>query len=144
MNIKSFIDSQLDKSKCFIWPNSSDKDGYRRIKYMGKSTKAHRVAFSLYNKEPIEGKFVLHKCDNRACCNPDHLFLGDAKSNYDDAKRKGRHTHGEMMGTAKVTEDLVKKIRAENLTQVEIAKKYNISQSSVSYIRRREHWSHVN
>lgn len=51
---------------------------------------AHRVSWELF-RGPIPNKlFVLHKCDNKNCINPDHLFLGTAKDNIHDCIRKGR------------------------------------------------------
>ena len=52
----------------------------------------HRLAYEMYYAEPIpEGLCVLHHCDNPICFNPEHLFLGTIKDNYDDSARKGRN-----------------------------------------------------
>ncbi len=51
---------------------------------------AHRVAYRLFIGRIPKGMFVLHKCDVRLCCNPDHLFLGNQQRNLEDMASKGR------------------------------------------------------
>lgn len=84
-------------SGCWLWTASTNPiSGYGVIGVSSEKTKpAHRVSWELY-RGPIpagvghHGTCVLHKCDNRACVNPDHLFLGSNKDNVHDCMRKGR------------------------------------------------------
>ena len=72
----------------------------------------HRVSWILHHKGPIpKGKWVLHQCDNPACINPDHLFLGDHVENMRDAAFKGRINLGENNAAAKLTWGQVDQIR---------------------------------
>jgi hypothetical protein len=76
------------------WPavgGGYNKKGWHvTFKASGGRYLAHRAAYVLANGEIPSGKFVLHKCDNPKCCNPNHLFLGTQSDNAKDMWRKGR------------------------------------------------------
>lgn len=85
---------QVDKTggsgACWPWLAGKTKAGYGSVRWNGVITPAHRIAFVLA-KGPIEdGMFICHHCDNRPCCNPEHLFQGDAWDNARDMSSKGR------------------------------------------------------
>ncbi len=75
---------------CWDWPAGTGVSGYGLISYEGRSTGTHRLAWQLTNGPIPEGMFVLHHCDNRRCCNPDHLFVGTHTDNMRDMHAKGR------------------------------------------------------
>lgn len=64
---------------------------YGMMTFNGKSTAMHRISWILAYGEIPDGLWVLHKCDNRLCVRPDHLWLGTPKDNTQDMMRKGRH-----------------------------------------------------
>lgn len=79
--------------RCWVWTRKPGTHGYGTIKIVNKHKKAHRVAWFLtYGKWPE--KDCLHKCDNRVCCRPSHLWEGTDLDNVRDMVKKGRHRNG--------------------------------------------------
>jgi hypothetical protein len=82
-------------SGCWEWRSSIRGNGYGAFftNLIGEGRKchgAHRFSWTLVNGPIPEGMWVLHKCDNRICVNPDHLFIGDRVDNMNDCASKGR------------------------------------------------------
>lgn len=90
------------------------------------------------------GMVVMHKCDNRLCCNPNHLEVGTIADNNHDAIAKGRNAKGERNGNSKLTELQVREIRAKHklgeYTVSQLAKLYKVSESNMRSIVAEEHW----
>ena len=76
---------------CWHWNGPGTGKGYGRMSYQGRAQVAHRLAWMAWNGDIPEGMSVLHKCDNRACINPEHLWLGTYSDNLADCWAKGRH-----------------------------------------------------
>jgi hypothetical protein len=147
INDKFFEDrSAVDPiTGCIEWTRHVSVNGYGTLKYRRKQQMAHRFMWE-YKFGPIpEGKIICHKCDNRKCINPDHLFIGTTQDNVDDKMSKGRFVPcpGEQCGTAKLTDEQIAAIRADTRAQHRIAKDYGISQSNVSFIKRGLTWGHI-
>jgi len=81
---------------CWVWTACQNPRGYGEFQYFGKRTHAHRVVWFLTRDVEIpKHLYVCHRCDTPSCVNPDHLFLGTAKENAQDAKAKGRLPAGD-------------------------------------------------
>jgi len=86
-----FIFDQVELvGDCLFFTGYCDRSGYGKTWYNGRGFYAHRLAY-IIKKGPIPGRlYVLHKCDNPGCINPDHLFLGTQRDNIVDMYKKGR------------------------------------------------------
>lgn len=76
---------------CWLFRGARTPFGYGIIKHNGHITNAHHAAWIAAHGEVPTGISVLHRCDNPACCNPAHMFLGTQKDNMDDMNAKGRN-----------------------------------------------------
>ena len=140
-----------DTDECWPWTASVRPNGYGQFKLDGHMVLAHRTAWTFANGEipkdnSYHGTCVLHKCDNRSCCNPAHLFLGSQKDNIHDMISKGRGClkNAEVVPGQKLDEMDVKFIRYwldHGYRQWEIADAFGVTQSHISLIKNREVWN---
>jgi len=130
---------------CWEWTGLIMTCGYGRTTLNGNHIKAHRLSYTLFNGKIPEGMFVCHKCDNRRCINPDHLFVGTAKDNNADMISKKRNVvlSGEDVVNSKLKENDVIEIFLSKLDHREIALKYGITRENVGAIKRKKTWKKV-
>lgn len=130
-----------DCCECTIGDNGN---GYRHVHVRPKVYSVHRITYTVYFGEIPEGLNVLHRCDNRACCNPYHLFVGTQRDNMRDKMRKGRAVGPKLLGesnpSAKLTREKVERIRSSKDTQRILAERYGVSQVLIGKIKRYEIW----
>lgn len=147
--------------ECWEWQGAKTSAGYGNLGWHGTNVQAHRVAYYLRNggialttsfrlagRAKRYRRFVLHKCDNRWCCNPDHLFLGSLRTNMLDAYRKGRKVQPKSQhANAKLTPAQVVAIRKRynggETTQRQLADEFKVSQRAVSLIVRHETYKDI-
>ncbi len=150
--------SKNPASGCWEWTAYRNPAGYgvfglSHTKSKGPTTLilAHRLAWTLTNGPIPTGKYVLHKCDNPSCINPDHLWLGSIADNQKDMADKGRSggavRYGEQNGNAKLTPEIVREFRSrkvsEGLSAEKLAVIYHVGASTIRQIVRGETWKHV-
>lgn len=138
--------SRYSGDSCWPWEGALNEDGYGNFREGRTSVLAHRYSWELAHGSPGE-MYVLHKCDNPRCVNPQHLFLGTQKDNVKDMMTKGRDTRlrGSKAPSAKLTEYQVQQIRAlrGTMRQVDIAAQFGVHQTAISAILRTKTWSQV-
>lgn len=157
-HIPGFVDrfvlrTRKEQNGCLKWLGTLDEAGYGNVHvWNGKSkkkTKAHRAAYEVFVGPIPDGLIACHHCDNRACCNPLHLFLGTRADNNEDMLKKGRRAKfdGEANGRAKLTAERVREMRAEyasgGISMIDLGKKFGVNDRSVCMIVNRQTWKHI-
>lgn len=131
---------------CWEWQGSLNRGGYGSTWVNGKSTLAHRYSYEMANGPIPNGLSVCHRCDNRKCVNPDHLFLGTYHDNVTDMCAKGRNkSHkGAQNGRALLTLDQVMAIRSRyangGVTYDDLAFEYGVGRSTIGSILSNKNW----
>ena len=125
------------KTGCWNWPGNPRENGYCRTSAFRKNWYVHRLSFAAFKGEIPEGFDVCHECDNRTCCNPDHLFSGTRLENMRDAVAKDRQAKGFKLPITKLSEsykDLIAKRAANGESYSEIAKDFGICRQHAGYV----------
>ena len=139
-----------------LWPGRVNNKGYgmRWVPQRKREQLAHRVAWEeTYGPVP-PGMYVLHRCDNPRCVNPEHLWLGTQADNLRDCAEKGRTSRGEASPNAKLTDDQVRTIRREFETLAPrfpgrwaryriLADRFDVDPHLIGLISRGKRWRHV-
>jgi hypothetical protein len=128
-----------DSGSCWHWTGGRNSSGYgaKRLSVGGRhiSLLAHRMVWMVLNSDIPEGLVVCHRCDNKLCCNPAHLFLGTHKDNTQDMIQKGR---GLVPLLSKEQDAQVRQLKAEGHTHREIASMLGCSTAPVRRALRAE------
>lgn len=128
---------------CTEWLGALDKDGYGAFGYAGVMHRAHRASLRLSGVEVPRGMMVCHRCDNPACVNPQHLYVGTGVENMRDAAERNRLRVGSKSHLSKLTEDQVRDIRLSSRSVGDLASAYGVTHGAISMIRSRKTWKHV-
>lgn len=132
---------------CWLWTGTVTTGGYGKF----DQRRAHRVSLEIATGKAIPaGLDVCHRCDFPPCVNPDHLFLGTAKDNMQDAARKGRAKKapqpGMENGRAILTDQLVLELRrlyAAGHSSVELATRFGLGRVAVYRAATGRSWRHL-
>ena len=157
---KLLNNKQIDENGCWNWTGAKISPKNSKFRYgciavgNGKTELVHRLSYQFWIGEIPKGFFVCHKCDNPACFNPDHLFVGTNTDNMRDKVKKGRSYTGNHKGEnnagSKLTEKQVVKVK-KYLTKKGMtvdatkyaAKKLGVSYSGIADIRDGKTWKHI-
>lgn len=129
-------------SGCWLWLGAVDRKGYGRARLNGRDSGAHRLSWALHRGEIPFGLWVLHRCDNPCCVNPEHLFLGTCQDNHDDMFAKGRapRRDGEFASNRRFSIEDIRAIRMARGTLASIAERYSTHLQYVWKIRNGKIW----
>jgi hypothetical protein len=155
------VDIKDNKKECWNWIAGIDTAGYGQF-YLSshQPARAHRIVYILVKGSISEGLQVQHQCNNRLCCNPNHLELGDNSKNMQYMLKcdRGNKAVGENHGNAILTDDQVRnihklyneqrKLHPEFLRKKwkitePIAKKFEVSRSTINMIINGKSWCHI-
>jgi hypothetical protein len=164
-HIERFLSRITKTATCWLWNARCFPNGYGQFRIDKRQLGAHRVSWAIHHGEfPDASLCVCHRCDNPACVNPSHLWLGTHQENAADKKAKGRANNphgqrhgsylhpestakGERNGQALLSAQQVAAIRETysrgGVRQKDLALQFGIGQTTVSAIIRKTNWTHV-
>jgi len=138
---------KTDGDSCWEWTGAHVINGYGQIWNDRQFRYAHRISWELHYGPIPQDLCVCHRCDNRGCVRPDHLFLGTNLENTLDRETKGRGAKGERQGSAKLTEAQVVNIRrlyaVGESSQRALAQQFGISKTEIARIVCGKKWRHL-
>lgn len=148
--LRDLLDKYTIKNEnaCWGWKGPLYPNGYAQAVFMQRALNASRASWFIHHGLIKNNEWVLHKCDNPPCTNPDHLFLGTCKDNVQDMIRKGRKVvrKGSKVHFARINEEKAKEIKQllkDKFTLKYISEKFGIHISAVSAIKNNRTWKHV-
>jgi len=145
-SLKERFWQKVDKKgedECWEW-TASLRRGYGRIEYNYKYLPAHKVSWEIHNGPISDNMLVLHRCDNRKCVNPNHLYLGTYSDNVCDREYRNPGTAGRIsrLGATGIM-SIRKMYKTGKYTQENLARLFKVSQSHITNIVNRKYGDHT-
>lgn len=147
--LKELYEKQVIRQEaCWDWKGTLHRTGYAVIQYDGKQIGAHKASWLIHKGALTEKLWVLHKCDNKKCTNPEHLYLGSPSRNSLDREERQRRPikRGIFHPNSKLTDEQVleiKKLIRIGVPMTKISRDFKISYGSIEAIKNRKTWKHV-
>lgn len=148
--VNKFGPNHPELGRCWVWVGPPSVKGYGFIWVNRKQMYVHRYSWLIHYGSIGNNKLrVLHKCDNRLCVNPLHLFLGTDDDNSKDMVNKGRQCRGENTKQSKLTEELVVYARKKYIKfctkygAKALSKRLGVNQQTMIDAIRGVNWKHV-
>lgn len=131
--------SVVDARGCWNWQGTINETGYGKLSVGGGRA---------VNGPVPKDMSVCHSCDNRRCCNPDHLWLGTHQENIRDMAQKGRGARfiGSDHPSAKLGDSdvaIIKTLLRLGVAGIRLAALFEVSMSNISSIKHERTWTHV-
>lgn len=142
-------------TQCWNWKGNPRENGYCRTSYKRVNWYIHRLSYAAFIGPIPNGNDVCHRCDNRRCCNPAHLFTGTREDNMKDCVAKGRVSKGERhsalvsgdnSGVAKLTAENVRQLRKlakDGASTGVLSAQFQCSQDNVRKILNNKTWRNI-
>ena len=150
------VDIKDNKEECWNWTAGTILGEYGQFRVYEENTYTHRIAYMLTKGKIPDELHILHICNNRKCCNPYHLEVGDNYQNMQYRNECNRQAKGEHQGHSKLTDDQAREIHKSYNEQRKlhpglkqwqiaepIAKKYGITKGQVEVILNGKQWYHI-
>jgi len=134
------------EGECRVWIGTRHPKGYGQIRYRGVQRKTHRLAWEFANGPIPSALHVLHHCDNPPCVRPSHLYLGTNADNVRDRERRRRHPHEIHPVHCKLTEELVRDLRAHKAATGHVrdwARLHGVNRMTAQRAATGKSWIHV-
>ncbi len=133
------------ESGCWEWL-ASRRGGYGQYSHNGRRQQSHRLAYE--DKHSSLGKmYALHRCDNKGCVNPSHLYAGNQKENVGDSIERGSFPYGESNYNSKLTSSDVSWIRLRyasgGVSHRQLAESFGVCRQLIGAIVNRKQWRHT-
>lgn len=137
--------------ECWEWLRYKDQNGRGVTVWNGRTQGVCRIAWQITYGAIPEGLWVCHKCDNRSCVNPAHLYLGTPRQNNKDTYARGRkqaaRCFGEHNGQSKLTAPQVREIRKRynlgGVTYKDLAREFGVHHTTLGLLIKRKTWAHL-
>ncbi len=144
--LKGAFFSYVNKNdpSCWNWRGYVDNTGYGRLGFNYRYFLAHRLSWMIHNGVIPNGLMICHRCNNRKCVRPSHLYLGTHKDNHNDSVIAGTWTRGTHQRNTHLTASDVLRIRklaAGGTKQRTLAHDYGVLPSAINNIVKRRNWA---